>query len=68
MILRNSKDRERNFKMLYKIEHQDKTYIVYEDYITGKCYAGIKKDNILEKVNDEEKNLINRVLKGVSVE
>ncbi len=68
MILRNKKGQERNFKILYKIEHNEEIYIVYEDYISSRFYVGLKKDNKLININEEETNFINSILKGVNGE
>lgn len=66
MILRNSKDQERNFKILFKVEHNDKSYYIYEDYITSRYYVGLKDGNLLKKVNEEEINFIKEILEKVN--
>ncbi len=68
MILRNSKGRERNFKILFKIEHENNTYIVYEDYMTGKCYVGCIKDGNLNKLPKEEIDFVLKILEKVNEE
>ena len=68
MILRNSKGYERNFKVLFKIEYQNNCYLVYEDFITGKCYAGLKDSNHLKKVSKDDLLLVDKILEGVNKE
>lgn len=66
MILRNKKGSERNFKLLLKVDDQDKKYIVYEDIMSKKIYAGLQSDNKLKRLDDEEINKINKVLERIS--
>ena len=66
MILRNKKGEERKFRLLYKIEHNDNLYLVYEDYITKKIYAGKKKQDKLKKLEEDELNYINKLIEKVS--
>ncbi len=66
MILRNSKGHERNFKILFKIEYNNKCYYVYEDYITSKNYVGIIDGEYLKKVSLDEIAFIKKILEKVT--
>ncbi len=65
MVLKNSKGKERNFNVILKIEKNHKVYIIYEDKYSNKIYAGIKEDNILKKLAEEDKHFINMVVERV---
>ncbi len=66
MRLRNSKGRERNFKLILKLEKENNTYIVYQDINTGNYYAGKKKGKKLLIIDDDEKNYIDKYLERIS--
>ena len=65
MILRNSKGKERHFKVLFKLDKNGKTYIVYQDEMSGKYYGGLLKENKLKVLNDDEMMMINKVLERI---
>lgn len=68
MVLKNKKGQERNFNLLYKLELKEKTYFIYEDIITKKCYAGLQEDHELNVVSKEEIDLLERIIKRVNEE
>ena len=68
MILRNHKGQERNFKLVFKIEHNNKLYYIYEDYVNSHYYVGFKDHQILKKITEEEMAFINQILEKVNEE
>lgn len=68
MVLKNKKGQERNFNLLYKLELKEKTYFIYEDVITKKCYAGLQEGQELNVVSKEEIDLLERIIKRVNEE
>ncbi len=68
MVLKNKKGQERNFNLLYKLELNAKTYFIYEDIITKKCYAGLQEGQELNVVSKEEIDLLERIIKRVNEE
>ena len=66
MILRNKKGRERSFKLLLKLEDKGKKYLVYEDIMSKKIYAGMQNNAKLERLEKEEVEKINKVLERIS--
>ncbi len=65
MLLKNSKGKERNFKLLMKAKHNNKEYIIYQDVITNKVYAGLKEENKLKKINKDEINYLNKMIERI---
>ena len=41
MILKNHNNKEREFKVLFKIKKNDQEYIIYEDILTNNIYGGL---------------------------
>lgn len=66
MILKNSKGKERNFKLLFKLEYKNNTYLTYKDPISGKFYSGKLKGNTLKSLNEEEMIRMNKVLERIN--
>ncbi len=62
MILRNKSGKERNFKKLLEIENKNKKYIIYEDINTLNIYGGKINENILEALNEEEYEMLNKLI------
>lgn len=62
MILRNKSAKERNFKKLLEIEKENKKYIIYEDINTLNIYGGKKNKNVLEALNEEEYEMLNKLI------
>lgn len=62
MILRNKSGKERNFKKLLEIEKKNKKYIIYEDINTLNIYGGKISNNILEALNEEEYEMLNKLI------
>lgn len=68
MLLKNNRGQERNFKLLMKIEKDDKIYLIYKDKITGKLYGGIKKEEKLSCLQDSEIELLNNIIERINGE
>ena len=66
MILKNSKDKTRNFKLLFKYENREGTYLTYQDVNSKKLYAGKKEGNVLKKVDSEEVQMLEKILERIS--
>lgn len=62
MILRNKSGKERNFKKLLETENKNKKYIIYEDINTLNIYGGKINENILEALNEEEYEMLNKLI------
>lgn len=62
MILKNNNGIERNFKILFELENDNKKYIIYEDFNTLNIYCGRKEENILKPLDDKEFDLINKLI------
>ena len=65
MILQNSKGIKKEFKLLFKIENDKNTYLIYQDNYNKQVYAGKKTEDNLKKLNDKEVELINNLLKKI---
>jgi len=68
MILKNKKEIERTFKVLFEIEKNDKVYVVYKDINTLNIYGGRKEGSFLKPLINEEYDIINDVLNKISGE
>lgn len=68
MILKNKKEIERTFKVLFEIEKNNKIYVVYKDINTLNIYGGRKEGSSLKPLINEEYDIINDVLNKVSGE
>ena len=68
MILKNKKEIERTFKILFEIEKNDKVYVVYKDINTLNIYGGRKEGSVLKPLINEEYDIINDVLNKISGE
>lgn len=68
MILKNKKETERTFKVLFEIEKNDKVYVVYKDINTLNIYGGRKEGSVLKPLINEEYDIINDVLNKISGE
>ena len=66
MILKNKKGIERNFKVLLKVEEDNKKYIVYKDINTLNIYGGKYVKDKLLPLNNNEYEMINEIMKRVS--
>ena len=65
MILQNSKELKKEFKLLFKIEKDENIYLIYQDEYNKQIYAGKKIDDNLKKLNNKEVDLINNLLKKI---
>lgn len=65
MIIENSKGIKKEFKLLFKIEKDDTIYLIYQDIYSKQIYAGKKNKENLKKLNNNEVNLINNLLKKI---
>ena len=65
MIIENSKGTKKEFKLLFKIEKDNNTYLIYQDNYSKQIYAGKKIEDNLKKLNDKEVDLINNLLKKI---
>ena len=65
MIIENSKGTKKEFKLLFKIEKDNNIYLIYQDSYNEQIYAGKKIDDNLKKLNDNEVELINNILKKI---
>ena len=65
MILRNNNGKEREFKVLLKIERENNKYIVYKDSVTNNVYAGKYKGKKLCVLTDEEYEVINSIFERI---
>lgn len=65
MILKNSNGKEREFKILLKIEKDKEKYAIYKDYLTNNLYAGKIKKNKLVILTDEEYIYINNIYERI---
>lgn len=63
MNLQNKKNKKiREFNVIMSVVRHDKEYIVYEDETKSCLYAGVKVDNSLMPLEDEEyKEIINLI-------
>ena len=65
MLLKNNKGIKREFEVLFEIEKDEDTYIVYKDPVTDNIYSGKKEENELKKLDDKEfeyiKNMIEKI-------
>ena len=68
MILKNKKGIEKEFTLILKFIHEDKTFLVYKDEYSKKLYGGIKEENTLKSLDDEDTLLINKLLKRIDRE
>ena len=66
MRLKNSRDVEREFELILKIEKDIDTYIVYHDHITDKLYSGKIKNKKLKALSEDELDYVNKVLERIS--
>ncbi len=65
MTIENSKGIKKEFKLLFKIEKDDNSYLIYQDTYNEQIYAGKQNKNNLKKLNDKEVDLINNLLKKI---
>lgn len=65
MIIENGKGTKKEFKLLFKIEKDNNTYLIYQDDYSKQVYAGKKFKDNLKKLNDKEVDLINNLLKKI---
>lgn len=65
MIIENSKGIKKEFKLLFKIEKDNNTYLIYQDTYNKQVYAGKQKEDKLKKLNNNEVDLINNLLKKI---
>ena len=65
MIIENSKGTKKEFKLLFKIEKDKNTYLIYQDNYSKQVYAGKQTEGNLKKLNDNEVELINNILKKI---
>ena len=65
MILQNSKGTKKEFKLLFKIENDKNTYLIYQDNYSKQVYAGKQKEDNLKKLNDKEVIMINELLQKI---
>ena len=66
MILRNKKGTERNFRILFEYEKNNKKYIIYEDINTLNIYGGIKEENYLKPLEEQDYIFINSILEKIN--
>ena len=65
MVLENKKGLKKEFKLLLKMEMNDKKYLIYEDPETNNVYAGeINKDE-LKKVDDLEVEVLEKLVERI---
>ena len=67
MILKNSKGKEKEFKLLFELEKDKNKYIVYKDEKTNNIYAGKQKKDDLCKIDESEYDFLNKVLEKMKV-
>lgn len=65
MILQNSKELKKEFKLLFKIEKDENIYLIYQDEYNKQIYAGKKIDDNLKKLNNKEVMLIEELLQKI---
>ena len=65
MIIENNKRIKKEFRLLFKIENDKNTYLIYQDNYNKQVYAGKKTEDNLKKLNDKEVELINNLLKKI---
>ena len=65
MIIENSKGIKKEFKLLFKIEKDNNTYLIYQDTYSKQVYAGRQSNSNLKKLNDKEVDLINNLLNKI---
>lgn len=65
MIIENNKRIKKEFRLLFKIENDKNTYLIYQDNYSKQVYAGKQNKNNLKKLNDKEVDLINNLLKKI---
>ncbi len=65
MILQNSKELKKEFKLLFKIEKDENIYLIYQDEYNKQIYAGKKIDDNLKKLNNKEVMLIDELLQKI---
>ena len=65
MILQNSKELKKEFKLLFKIEKDENIYLIYQDEYNKQIYAGKKIDDNLKKLNNKEVILIDELLQKI---
>ena len=65
MTIENSKGIKKEFKLLFKIEKDDNSYLIYQDNYNKQIYSSKQNKNNLKKLNDKEVDLINNLLKKI---
>lgn len=65
MILKNNNGKEREFKILLRIEKSNNRYIIYKDLVTNNIYAGKYKSKKLNALSDEEYEVINSIFERI---
>lgn len=65
MIIQNSKGTKKEFKLLFKIENDKNTYLIYQDNYSKQVYAGKQTEDNLKKLNDKEVIMVNELLKKI---
>ncbi len=66
MILKNSKGKERNFKVILRLEKNNEDYLIYQDEISGKYYGGKVVSDKLKSLKDEEIAMLNKILERIN--
>lgn len=66
MILKNNKEIEREFELLFEIQKDDNKYIIYKDIIGGSLYTSKVRDNKLIPLTEEEYQYIEKVVERIN--
>ncbi len=66
MLVKNKKGSEREFKLLFKLEKNKESYLVYQDQITSKIYSGKRIKDTLKPVDEEEIKMLNNILERIN--
>ena len=67
MIIKNTSNKERNVKLLFKIKLSNNTYLVYQDINTLYKYSGKLVNKELISLDEEEFRLINYLIEKMGL-
>lgn len=65
MILKNNKGLEREVKLLFELDKNNKKYIIYKDIISNNIYGGLLNGNELKSLSEEEYDMLNKVIERI---
>lgn len=62
MILENKKGSQKEFILLFEVKKDEKSYLVYQDKVSGNIYTGEKEQDKLQPVDKKMVEYLNNIL------